>query len=97
MRSELSELQQLDATLSSNEKILHEALREADVVKESVGQRKAPTVDEVLVAPTVVGEQLYGLVADERGIADAMFVLSRALDKGRIEGDVFVKVCFRGS
>lgn len=78
--------------LSSNEQILHEAMRDADRIKESVGQREVPAVDEVLVAPTVVGEQLYGLVADERSIADAMFLLSRALDKGRIEGDVFVKV-----
>lgn len=80
--------------LTSNEKILHEAMREADRVKESVGQMEPPAVDDVLVAPTVVGEQLYGLVADERSIADAMFLLSRALDRGRLEGDVFVKVCF---
>jgi len=92
MQIELSQLQQLDAMLTSNENILHEAMREADRVKESVGQMEPPAVDDVLVAPTVVGEQLYGLVADERSIADAMFLLSRALDRGRVEGDVFVKV-----
>jgi len=93
MHTELSQLQQLDAMLTSNENILHEAMREADRVKESVGQMEPPAVDDVLVAPTVVGEQLYGLVADERSIADAMFLLSRALDRGRVEVDVFVKVC----
>lgn len=43
------------------------------------------------MAPTVVGEQLYRLVAEERAIAEAMFVLGRALDKGRVGGDVFVR------
>jgi ESCRT-I complex subunit TSG101 len=36
---------------------------------------------------------LYMLAAEEKGIADAIFVLSRALDKGRVGTDVFVKVC----
>ncbi len=92
MQSEMSQLQQLDAMLESNEKILHNAMRDADHVMETVGQREIPAVDDVLVAPTVVGEQLYGLVADERSIADAMFMLTRALDKGRVGGDVFLKV-----
>ena len=48
-------------------------------------------MDDVLVAPTVVGGQLYGVAAEERGIADALFVLGRALDKGRIGVDVFVR------
>lgn len=56
-------------------------------------RRQAPDVDDVLVAPTVVGQQLYGLCAEERGIADALFVLGRALDRGRISAEVFVKVC----
>ena len=43
-----------------------------------------PAVDEVLVAPTVVGEQLYGLVADERALAETRAVLGRALDRGRM-------------
>lgn len=92
MQSEMSQLQQLDKMLNSNEKILHNAMRDADHVMESVGQREIPAVDDVLVAPTVVGEQLYGLVADERSIADAMFMLTRALDRGRVGGDVFLKV-----
>lgn len=92
MQAEMAQLQQLESTLSSNERILHDAMREADRVMESVGQREQPNVDEVLVAPTVVGEQLYGLVAEERGISDAMFMLTKALDRGRIGGDVFVKV-----
>lgn len=66
-------------------------MREADRVMDDAQRREAPDVDDVLVAPTVVGGQLYGLAADERGIADALFVLGRALDRGRVGADVFVK------
>ncbi|KAJ8104547.1 hypothetical protein OPT61_g10699 [Boeremia exigua] len=64
---------------------------EADRAMDDARRRQAPDVDDVLVAPTVVGQQLYTLAAEERGIADALFILGRALDKGRITADVFVK------
>lgn len=92
LQAELSELQQLDAALAANEQILKGAMIEADRVMEDARRRKAPDVDDVLVAPTLVGGQLYTLAAEEKGIADALFVLGRALDKGRVSADVFVKV-----
>jgi ESCRT-I complex subunit TSG101 len=92
LQAELSELQQLDAALASNEQIIQGAMREADRVMEDARRREVPDVDDVLVAPTVVGGQLYTLVAEEKGIADALFVLGRALDKGRVSAEVFVKV-----
>lgn len=91
LQAELGELQQLDAALASNEQILQGAMIEADRVMEDARRRKAPDVDDVLVAPTFVGGQMYTLVAEEKGIADALFVLGRALDKGRVSADVFVK------
>ncbi|KAG9193617.1 hypothetical protein G6011_03652 [Alternaria panax] len=91
LQSELGELQQLDAALASNEQVLKGAMIEADRVMEDARRRKAPDVDDVLVAPTIVGGQLYTLAAEEKGIADALFVLGRALDKGRVSTDVFVK------
>ncbi|KAF2014787.1 UEV-domain-containing protein [Aaosphaeria arxii CBS 175.79] len=91
LQSELEQLQQLDAALASNEKILRDAMVEADRVMGDARTRKVPDVDDVLVAPTVVGGQLYVLAAEERGIADALFVLGRGLDKGRVGADVFVK------
>jgi ESCRT-I complex subunit TSG101 len=48
-------------------------------------------VDEILVAPTVVGNQLYELVGEERSIGDAIFMLSRAVEKGRVSPAVFAK------
>lgn len=95
LQAELGDLQQLDASLASNEQILKGAMIEADRVMENARRRQAPDVDDVLVAPTVVGQQLYTLAAEERGIADALFVLGRALDKGRITADVFVKVGYQ--
>ncbi|KAF2816951.1 UEV-domain-containing protein [Mytilinidion resinicola] len=91
LQSELDQLQQLDAALASNEHILRDAMVEADRVMEDARTRKVPDVDEVLVAPFVVGGQLYILCAEERACADALFVLGRALDKGRVGTDVFIK------
>jgi len=66
-------------------------MREADRVISSAGTRSVPGVDEVLVAPTVVGGQLYDLCAEEGALADALFILGRGLDKGRLGCDTFVK------
>ncbi|KAL4944281.1 UEV domain-containing protein [Aspergillus oleicola] len=43
-----------------------------------------PPIDDILVAPTVVGKQLYDLVAEERGIQTAIYALQAALVKGVI-------------
>ena len=94
LQAELDQLQQLAAALASNERILRDAMHEADRVMDDARRRKAPDVDDVLVAPTVVGGQLYGVAAEERGIAEALFVLGSALDRGRVGADVFVKVCY---
>ncbi|KAF2838409.1 UEV-domain-containing protein [Patellaria atrata CBS 101060] len=91
LQNELDQLQQLDSVLASNEQILRQAMHEADRVMNDARNRKVPDVDEVLVAPTVVGGQLYNLCAEERACADAIFVLGRGLDKGRIGVDVFIK------
>jgi len=58
----------------------------------SAAQRKPPSVDEVLVAPTVVGGQLYELVAEEQACEDAIFVLGRGLDKGRVGVEGWVRL-----
>ncbi|KAI9786069.1 MAG: hypothetical protein M1835_003172 [Candelina submexicana] len=92
LNQELQQLRALDQLLSSNERILHESMHEADRLISSAGTRSVPGVDEVLVAPTVVGGQLYELCAEEGAIGDALFVLGRGLDKGRIRADGFIKL-----
>lgn len=92
INKEISQLADLESLLCSNEAILHQAMRDADKVLEDAKRRKVPNVDEVLVAPTVVAGQLYELVADERSLEESRAVVGRALDKGRIGGDVWAKV-----
>ncbi|KAL9635015.1 MAG: hypothetical protein Q9164_003734 [Protoblastenia rupestris] len=88
---EISQLNDLEAMLSSNEAILHQAMRDADKTLEDAKRRKVPNVDDVLVAPTVVAGQLYQAVAGEKAIEDCRGVLGKALDKGRIGGVVWAK------
>ena len=89
---EISQLNDLEKMLSSNEAILHQAMRDADKVLEDAKRRKVPNVDDVLVAPSIVAGQLYQAVAEERAIEDCRAVLGKALDKGRIGGGVWAKV-----
>ncbi|KAK4861830.1 hypothetical protein LT330_003865 [Penicillium expansum] len=46
-----------------------------------------PPIDDVLVATTVVGKQLYDLVAEEQGIQQALYALQAALVRGVIGVD----------
>lgn len=84
MNAELSSLRSLSSTLTSNEAILLSSLQQASQLIENVKTREPPDIDEVLVAPTVVGGQLYELVAEERAVEEARWVLGRALDNGKI-------------
>ena len=67
-------------------------MRDADKVLEDAKRRTVPNIDEVLVAPTVLAGQLYQSVAEEKAIEESRGVLGKALDKGRIGGEVWAKV-----
>ncbi|KAK1773805.1 UEV domain-containing protein [Copromyces sp. CBS 386.78] len=92
LQSEYAQLSHLSSLLQSNTAILQESLRKADAVIENSKTLKEPDIDELLVAPTVVGNQLYELVAEERALADAIFVLGRAVERGRIAPGVHAKM-----
>lgn len=92
MRAEMQALESLTGLLASNTSILHTALHDADAMIESSQHRTAPNIDEILVAPTVVGNQLYELVSEERSLGDALFVLGRAVERGRITPAIFAKM-----
>ncbi|PGH23064.1 hypothetical protein AJ80_02837 [Polytolypa hystricis UAMH7299] len=51
-----------------------------------------PSIDDVLVAPTVVGKQMYDLVADERGIQRAIYALQEGLVKDRVGVETWAKL-----
>ena len=92
LQAEMEQLGELEIALSSNERILRDTTLEADRTMEMAKRRTAPEVDSVLVAPTVVGDQLYGLCAEEAALKESLFVLAKGMDRGRMETDVFVKV-----
>lgn len=92
LHAEMNQLTQLSEVLASNTNILHEALRKADAVVEGSKNHPAPDIDELLVAPTVVANQLYTLVAEERALGDAIFILGRAVERGRVSPAVFAKM-----
>lgn len=92
LQAEIQALESLTALLNTNTNILHTALRNADGVIDSSQHRTAPNIDEILVAPTVVGNQLYEVVNEERSLGDALFVLGRAVERGVVSPAVFAKM-----
>ncbi|KAM0449581.1 hypothetical protein ACHAO4_007604 [Trichoderma viride] len=92
VQAEMGQLTQLSNIINSNTNILHDALRKADAVIEGSRGHTVPDIDELLVAPTVVSNQLYRVVAEERALGDAIFMLGRAVEKGRISPAAFAKM-----
>ncbi|KAE8144502.1 UEV domain-containing protein [Aspergillus avenaceus] len=98
LQGEVSSLNTLNSTLESNTTVLQQSLHRADAVIADAQSRISsstpqsssdpvsglPAIDDVLVAPTVVGKQLYDLVAEERGIQQAIYALQAAHVKGVI-------------
>ncbi|KAI1086458.1 UEV-domain-containing protein [Rostrohypoxylon terebratum] len=91
LQSDSASLTPLSSVLASNTSILQNSLREADRVISSAQTREPPAIDDLLVAPTVAANQLYDVVAEERALGDAIFVLGRAVERGRISPAVFAK------
>jgi len=53
--------------------------------------REPPNVDQVVVAPSVVENQLYDLVTEDLGIEDTIYALAKALDGEKITLEAFLK------
>ncbi|KAH8168113.1 hypothetical protein CIB48_g154 [Xylaria polymorpha] len=84
IQADSAALTPLSNLLASNTMILQSSLQEADAVITNSTTHRPPAIDDLLVAPTVVGNQLYDVVAEERALGDAIFVLGRAVERGRI-------------
>jgi ESCRT-I complex subunit TSG101 len=91
LQSDANHLGPLSAVLGSNTSILQSSIREADAIISNSRKQAPPGIDELLVATTVVGNQLYDIVAEERALGDAIFILGRAVERGRITPAVFAK------
>ncbi|KAH0266274.1 UEV-domain-containing protein, partial [Aureobasidium melanogenum] len=92
LNAEISQLTALDNTLTSNERILHQALSDCDRVIADSKSTPQPPIDDVLVAPTVASTQLWNLQADEAAIREALWCLQRAVGAGRVGSEVFIKM-----
>ena len=91
LEAEIAQLERLDATLSSNEHILHRSIQDCTTTISEAKSKKQPPIDEVLVAPTLVAQQLWTLTAEEAACREAMYVLQKAVDRGRVSGSDFVR------
>ncbi|KAF3933166.1 hypothetical protein ABW19_dt0208091 [Dactylella cylindrospora] len=91
MERERIELIRINDICEKDQRILNERIAMADELIRDVRDREAPNIDAVVVAPTVVHNQLYELVTDDMAIEDTIYVLGKALDKERISLDVFLK------
>ena len=89
---ELAQLEQMDRTLANNESILRQSILDCEAVIVSSKDMPDPPIDEVLVAPTLVQNQLWTLEGEIAGLKEALWVLQRAVGQGRVGGQEFVKV-----
>lgn len=92
LQQELAQVEQLDRTLSTNESILHASLQQCDKVIADSKSMPEPVIDDVLVAPTLVQNQLWNLEADIAGLREVLWVLQRAVSNGRVGAAEFVKL-----
>ncbi|CAI7654961.1 unnamed protein product [Penicillium bialowiezense] len=90
LQGEISALNSLHTTLQSNTATLQQSIQRADATIADAPP-DLPPIDDVLVAPTIVGKQLYDLVAEEQGIQQALYALQAALVKGIIGVDSWSK------
>ncbi|KAJ5297226.1 Nucleic acid-binding OB-fold [Penicillium atrosanguineum] len=84
-------IQRADATIADAQARSASVSSSAASTSASAGSSDPPSglppIDEVLVAPTVVGKQLYDLVAEEQGLQHALYALQTALARGVIGVD----------
>jgi ESCRT-I complex subunit TSG101 len=91
LEAEIRQLDQLDQALASNEAILRRSLQDCDRITATAKSKPPPPIDEVLIAPTMVANQLWTLCAEEAACREAMYVLQKAVDRGRVNGHDFVR------
>lgn len=92
LQSELRDLDAIDAQVTTNETVLRDAMRDADRVMTDAAARRRPDIDDVLVAPTVVGNQLYREAAEIGALVESRALLGKALDRGGVGTSEWARV-----
>lgn len=91
LQSEINQIQILAAALDANEAILHKNMLDCQAVVEASRKQEQPSIDEVLVAPTIAAQQLWNLCADQAAIVEVLYCLQRGVASGRIGSTDFIK------
>lgn len=91
LEGEIRQLEQLEQALSSNEFILRRSIQDCDRTIATAKSKKHPPIDDVLIAPTMVANQLWTLCAEDAACREAMYVLQTAFERGRVSGNDFVR------
>lgn len=71
---------------------MHATISECDRVIADSKNKPLPPIDDVLVAPTIVQNQLWNLEAEVAGLKEAVWVLQRAVVVGRVSAEGFVRL-----
>lgn len=95
LQSELAQLKTLQRQLSQNVSSLDSTIKAADRTisssQSSSSADKIPSVDEMIIPPTVVARQLYDAVAEQRGYEAAIYALTEGFVRGRIGSDLWAR------
>ena len=91
MDADVRQLERLSATLDNNDRVLRGAIADCDATIARATEQQPPDIDDVLIAPTTVAQQLWTVCAEEEGCREAIYVLQRAVDRGRVGGPDFVR------
>ncbi|KAF2725838.1 UEV-domain-containing protein [Polychaeton citri CBS 116435] len=91
LQNEMAQLEHLSSTLATNEAILRHSIQDCDRAISEAERKPQPPIDDVLVPTTVVANQLWNLCADEAAIREAMYLLQKGVDRGRVSGQDFVR------
>lgn len=95
LQQELNQLQVLQSQLQQNVESLTSTISAADrtvtSAKSEASDSKIPSIDDLVIPPTVVARQLYDSVAEQRGYEAAIFALTEGFVRGRIGGEMWAR------
>ncbi|ANZ74813.1 BA75_00129T0 [Komagataella pastoris] len=78
--------------IKKNKQILESKISEASyMIKNLSYDKSVDKIDEILVAETVVFNQLYDLITEEASINDTIDTITKSHDSGFIDTDLFLK------
>lgn len=88
---EINTAKALTEDANTNIRILNERIESAKNVISQARNKEIPPIDELVLAETVVYNQLYSLVVADKAIDDTYYVLDKALENDRMDLQAYMK------